>query len=135
MRLSTRIAVFLWVCLFPILARGDPIRTVPKQSDICVNDVVDKQKLVNYLLDAYGIKRNFEHSLPPESKPPYDTMPASQRLFIDERFQPPRDELSKEFKDNYADDLKALDAATQGLIAILIDSGNAYRNVIGIMEP
>src|SRR5947199_4296367 len=110
-------------------------KLVPLQSDICLNGVVDKKKLVNFLLDAYGVRRDFQDSLPPDATHRYDNMPSWQQLFVDERLQPPCPECSAEFRKMYKKDLDAVGAATQGLISILRDDRDSYQNLTGTIEP
>jgi hypothetical protein len=127
------------------LAHAEEMKPVPKQSDICVVDekqlidnqkrlVVDKQKLVDYLLDANKIRRGFERALPPDTDGPYAKFSAAERLFLDNRFRNPRDTLQDDFKKKYKDDLNNLDTAYQALIALL-GSEDAYRNTAKTLEP
>lgn len=107
-----------------------------KQSQICVNGMVDKAALARSLLDAAQASRKLEDWSTEHASDRSDLRPR-ERMIVDEALCAPVGEGEKARPPAYCSDsdAKNLAVARQVLIVMLTGESGSFQNVTGVQDP
>jgi hypothetical protein len=102
--------------------------TLPRHVDICDEGRVNRQKLVNFLLDAQGVSRRLESWAEVHRDGAWASFGARERMILDGG-------ICKDNKACAKDDKKHLATARQVLVTILTRLPESFSNEAGVQEP